>query len=344
MKTLHIKGQTGHSKVLVGERLANLARCLSDAGVSDLTNTVIITDEEVFHHYKDMLPPCDTIIIGRGEKIKTLQTVEHIYNELIRFGADRSTFLIGIGGGIVCDIAGFAASTYMRGIRFGFVSTTLLSQVDASVGGKNGVNLSGYKNMVGVFNQPEFVICDTDMLATLPPEELSCGFAEIVKHALIRDEDYLCYLEDHWEQALNLEPAVIEKIIYDSVVIKADIVNRDEREQGARKKLNFGHTFGHAFEKTTSIPHGQAVSAGMVMAARVSEKRGWLTADDVKRIETLLTRFRLPVAVPFNREEFMAAMTKDKKKEGDVLHFVLLHRIGEASVEKIPVRELDQML
>ena len=215
--------------------------------------------------------------------------------------------VVGIGGGIVCDICGFVASTFLRGVRFGFVATTLLAQVDASVGGKNGVNFGGYKNMVGTFNQPEFVLCDLDLLRSLPEEQLQCGFAEIVKHAAIADAGMFEALEKDAERALALDPMVIEGLVYDSLVIKSTIVNQDEKETGERRKLNFGHTFGHAIEKVTGVPHGQAVSAGMVLAAGLSHQRGLITASEKDRLCALLEQLNLPTGMTFDQDAVLLA-------------------------------------
>ncbi len=203
MKVLEIHGSTGDSTILIGESLRDLRKYIPAEKV------VIITDTNVRHYYLKDFPPSEVIEIGIGEKIKNLDTVQTIYGKLVELEAGRSSFIVGIGGGIVCDIAGFVASTYLRGVRFGFVPSTLLSQVDASVGGKNGVNFGGYKNMVGIFNQPEFVICDMNLLSTLPERETLCGFAEIVKHAAIGDADMFSYLEEHYEKALELDAKVI---------------------------------------------------------------------------------------------------------------------------------------
>jgi 3-dehydroquinate synthase len=262
----------------------------------------------------------------------------------VAFEADRSSFIVGIGGGIVCDIAGFIASTYLRGVRVGFVASTLLSQVDASVGGKNGVNFEGYKNMVGVFNQPEFVVCDMNLLKTLPEKEVLCGLAEVVKHAAIGDADLFSYLEKYYKRALQLDAEVIEKIVYDSVLIKSSIVNKDEKEEGERRKLNFGHTLGHALEKTTGAPHGEAVSAGMVVASALSEKRGYLSTEEKERIEALLKKFQLPTRVQLDGKRVLDAVRKDKKREGEEINFVLLQGIGQAVVEKISMEELETVV
>ena len=336
MKTFKIKGDTGESTLLIGEKLQHLARYVSTG------DAVIITDANVWNAYHNLFPPWKVIQIDTGESAKTLDTVKYIYSELLSLEAERSFFIVGIGGGIVCDIAGFAASTYMRGLKFGFVSSTLLAQVDASVGGKTGVNFDGYKNIVGVFNQPEFVICDMDLLRTLPEKEILNGFGEIVKHAVIADPDLFTYIEDHYEKALRLDNAVVEKLVHDSIVIKSAIVNQDEKETGIRRKLNFGHTFGHAFETITGMTHGEAVSAGMVMAIAFSEKRGLLSKADRIRIENLLKKLRLPTSLSVNRRKVMDALRKDKKRHGEEIYFVMLNGIGSAIVEQISMHELEK--
>jgi 3-dehydroquinate synthase len=338
VKTLEIHGSTGISTIKVGERLQNIKTYLP----SD--NIVIITDTNVLQYYRNEFPPCAVISIGTGENIKNLDTVRYIYENLVDLEADRSTFIIGIGGGIVCDITGFVASTYLRGVRFGFVSSTLLSQVDASVGGKNGVNLKGYKNIIGVFNQPEFVLCDLNLLQTLPEEEVLCGLAEIVKHAAIGDSDLFTYLEEQYENVLTLDVEIMEKLVYDSVKIKSSIVNMDEQETGERRKLNFGHTFGHAIEKTTGVPHGEAVSVGMVMASVLSVQRGKLSVKKSEKIETLLKKLKLPTSFPMDKERLFDALRKDKKRKGNRIYFVLLDDIGKAVVDEIPLKELESAL
>ena len=233
MHSLEIKGSLNTSAIHVGESYKNVGKYLPSS------NVVIIADSNVFDHYHESFPKAKTIKIETSEKKKSLDTVNYIVNELVDMEADRSLFLLGIGGGILCDIAGFVASIYMRGVSFGFVSTTLLSQVDASVGGKNGVNFKGYKNIVGVFNQPDFVICDPEVLKTLPPDELLNGCAEIIKHGAIADENLFKYLEDNYKGIMDLDSSVIERVVYDSVVIKSDVVNKDEKEKGVRKKTQF---------------------------------------------------------------------------------------------------------
>ncbi len=338
MIKVKINAADKNSEILVGEKLENL----SDYIPSE--NVVIITDENVSKYYLDKFPAFKVITIGTGEGVKTLDTASDIYQQLLDMDAQRSTFLVGIGGGIVCDITGFIASTFLRGIRFGFVSSTLLSQVDASVGGKNGVNHKGYKNMIGIFNQPDFVICDNRLLKTLPERELLSGFAEIIKHAAIEDADYFSYLEENSEKALGLDHDVIKKIVHDSVIIKSDVVNRDEQEKGERRKLNFGHTFGHAIEKTFKIPHGEAVSLGMVLAGSLSARKGLLNNEKAKRITDLLKQYRLPVDIDFDRNMILEALDKDKKRKGNNIHFVLLEDIGKSVIMEISIDELKNII
>ena len=335
MKSVKIKSDTGNSLVMIGERLENLNAHLPTEP------PIIITDSNVRDLWGAYFPPGHVITVGTGEGIKNFDTLTDIYAQLVELEADRSSFIVGIGGGIVCDITGFAASTYMRGVRFGFVSTTLLSQVDASVGGKNGINFKGYKNMVGVFNQPEFVICDLNVLSTLPREELFCGFAEIVKHGAIADKTMFNYIEENYHRALTLDPDVIEKLVYDSVIIKSSIVNQDVRERGLRRKLNFGHTFGHAIEKTLQVRHGEAVSAGMVLASELSVDHGYLTASDAARIRGLLQTYELPVELPYDENEVLAAIRMDKKREGGHIKFVLLSEIGRAFIDEVSIQDLE---
>ena len=340
MKVVNIKSAAAgaDSVIMIGERLQNLTKHLP------VKAPIIITDGNVKNLWGRDFPPGPVITIATGETIKTIDTVRYIYEQLLAVEADRSSFIVGIGGGIVCDIAGFAASTYMRGVRFGFVSSTLLSQVDASVGGKNGVNLGGYKNIVGVFNQPEFVICDLDLLQTLPQSEILSGFAEIIKHGAIADRDLFAYLEENCDRALSLEQAVIEKLVYASVIIKSSIVNRDEKEKGERRKLNFGHTFGHAIEKITQIRHGEAVSVGMALASELSVKRGALPSENSARIVRLLEEFGLPVRLQFDGQKVLEAIRMDKKREGNLIYFVLLSDIGRAYVEEIAIQELEELV
>jgi 3-dehydroquinate synthase len=346
METFSVNGQEGLSSIHVGESLSNVAGYLPP-GVTP----IIITDENIKNLYGNQFPEGPVLTIGMGEKIKTLATVEKLLEELILLSCDRSSFILGIGGGIVSDITGFVASIFLRGVRFGFVSTSLLSQVDASVGGKNGVNLNSFKNMVGVFNQPEFVICDIDMLETLPKGEISNGLAEIVKHGLIYDAKMFAFIEENRQKALDLDRETIYRLVADSVAIKSRVVQLDEKEGGERRKLNFGHTIGHAVEKqnqeklnqgdTVLTGHGRAVSLGMVAAAIFSRNKGMISQVDVERIIRLLKGLDLPVELDYSAEKIIEAASRDKKKQGSDLYYVFLEALGKARVEKIGYDEMN---
>lgn len=338
MEIFHVKGRSKLSSIYVGESLKNLENYLPDS------QTIIITDENIKKYYQKDFPNVPVITIGTGEGIKTLATIETIFKKLVHHSCDRSSFIVGIGGGIVCDITGFAASTFLRGVNFGFVSTSLLSQVDASIGGKNGVNLDSYKNMVGVFNQPEFVICDLDLLNTLPKKEISNGLAEIVKHALISDTDMFNFIENNKQKALALDYDTIFRLVADSLRIKSQLVQQDEKESGERRKLNFGHTIGHAIEKIEKAGHGRAVALGMVAAAIFSQARHLINQGDVSRIRSLLNDLNLPVTLDYNAKKIISAAGKDKKKQGNDLFYIFLEKIGRARVEKISFDEMNEFI
>jgi 3-dehydroquinate synthase len=338
MKTIDIHTQTQDCRIIIVDSFPDLELYVKSK------RTVIITDNNVSRFYRHFFPAWDIIETGSGETVKTLDTVEFIYNKLLDLEIDRSCFILGIGGGIVCDITGFAASTYMRGIPFGFVSSTLLSQVDASIGGKNGVNFRGFKNMIGVFNQPSFVICNTRMLETLPRDEFINGFGEIVKYAAIGDRNLFSFLEENYENALALDKNVLERCIYDCLIIKSSIVEKDEKESNERRKLNFGHTIGHALESITGLKHGEAVSIGMVFAANLSVRRNLLTIDEAKRLIRLLSLLGLPTHVETDKEKIKDAVRKDKKREGKNIRFVLLKSIGEAIIQEITLEELEEVI
>ena len=235
-----------YSEIFVGSVGELLPRLLPKRRV------VVVSDTNLDRYYHSLINRFDHILIGLGETSKTLQTLDMIYRRFIELGVDRSTFILGIGGGIVTDVAGFAASTYMRGLEFGFISTSLLGQVDASVGGKNGVNVDGYKNMVGTFTQPRFVICDVNMLSTLSLREFRSGLAEVIKSGVIADGELVAMLEQADFATLQHNTELLQEMVYRAIKVKADIVERDERESGDRRKLNLGHTLAHAIEKSSS--------------------------------------------------------------------------------------------
>jgi 3-dehydroquinate synthase len=331
MQAIEITGATRTSRVLVGDVFRDLPRHLPPG------RAVVITDENLLRLYRDGFPPVPVLSIGTGEGAKTLDTVRGLYESMLALEVDRSVFVVGIGGGIVCDVSGFAAATFMRGLRFGLVATSLLAQVDAGVGGKNGVNLEGYKNLVGTFRQPEFVLCDPWFLRTLPENEVVNGLAEIVKHALIADAGLFAFIEEQAEKTLELDPGVIARLVGDSVRIKATVVGRDEHEAGLRRILNFGHTLGHALEADGRFSHGEAVSVGMVFAAAVSVRRGRLSPAGLDRIIRLLERLRLPTTAEVDLERVRQAVGKDKKRSGDAIHMVQLNGIGNALVETVSI-------
>jgi 3-dehydroquinate synthase len=332
MKELTITGRNSVSKLLIGETLQNLKNYLPKSRV------IVIADSRVDQLYRSFYSQYAVIIAGEGEVIKNLSTVERIYEEMLQLEVDRSWFVVGIGGGVVCDLAGYIASTYMRGLQFGFVSTSLLSQVDASLGGKNGVNFKGYKNHIGTFSQPEFVICDTALLKTLPRKEVLSGFGEIVKHALIADEAMFRFLEEHHKEAVSLQPGVIEYLVYNSAVIKSGVVNRDETEKGERRMLNFGHTLAHAIEKCSSqYTHGEAVSIGMAAAAVVSLQHGRISEETAGRILLLLKNLGLPVKTDIDKSLLMDAMRHDKKRDDAEIDLVLLDGAGKCSIVRSPL-------
>ncbi|MDR3093051.1 MAG: 3-dehydroquinate synthase [Bacteroidales bacterium] len=339
MYALKICTNGAESCVLTGESFHRLGAYLPKD-----KQVIIITDGNVRKFYRDFIDGFPVVEIGVGEQYKTLRTVENIYAALLDLNADRNSFIVAVGGGLVCDVAGFAASTYMRGIPFGFVSTTLLSQVDASVGGKNGVNFGGYKNMVGTFNQPQFVICDHEMLNTLPDAEFVSGLAEIVKAAAIRDAALFDYLEKNADEILARKADVLSHMIEMSVKIKAQVVENDEREQGERRILNFGHTFGHAIEVLSGVSHGEAVSVGMMIAARWSAGECGFPLSGVQRLERLLQRFKLPVTSTVPVVDVLQSAAKDKKRENSFIHLVLLSNIGKTEIRKTSVDEISKKL
>lgn len=289
-----------------------------------------------------------TIELPDGEMHKHWGTLNLIFNELLKAHADRKTMLIALGGGVVGDMTGFAAATFMRGIPFVQVPTTLLAQVDSSVGGKTGINHPLGKNMIGAFHQPEAVLADIAVLDTLDKRQLAAGLAEVIKTAAVADEAFLAWLETHMDALNRREPDALTEAVLRSCEIKARVVAADEREDGLRAILNFGHTFGHAIEAGLGYGewlHGEAVGCGMVMAADLSTRLGLIDEDARRRIEALVKKASLPVRAPaFTAERYINLMSVDKKAEGGQAKFVLLKRIGEAVVSRVPSAELQATL
>jgi len=300
----------------------------------------IITNEVVAPLYlneiSDLFSNMNVIeyILPDGEQEKKLKTVHKIIDRLMEAGLGRDSTLIALGGGVVGDITGFTASIFMRGINFIQIPTTLLAQVDASVGGKTAVNHKAGKNLIGSFHQPKCVICDSRFLETLKATEISAGLSEIIKYGLIYDREFFQWLQKNIQQILSNDPVAVAHAIQRSCAIKAEIVAQDEKEQSVRALLNFGHTFGHAIEKLTGYgnwTHGDAVAVGMVLAARLSENMSLITPEDVQNIEEILTAANLPISLPsIDPAELLATMQSDKKVKDRNIQLVLLKDIGEA--------------
>lgn len=331
------------STVFTGESISTFRRFTRPE------ESVIITDGNILKHYSAMFDDYPVIEIGTGEGIKNLSTVEYIMRRMIELRCTRNTCLVGIGGGLVSDIAGFAASIFMRGIRFGFVSTSLLSQVDASVGGKNGVNVDMTKNMAGVFSQPGFVICDHRMLETLPREEYINGIAELVKTACLDNSGLYSFVYDNKEKILAMDMDAVSEAVYRCVRYKASVVEADEKENDLRRVLNLGHTAGHAIEKVKGIRHGFAVAAGMGLALEISVMQGAAERSTAEEIKSLLKFFGLPYGINgiINKDDIpgiMDAIESDKKRESGSVNFVLLNRPGEPFIKSVGFTELSDII
>ncbi|MBR5939949.1 MAG: 3-dehydroquinate synthase, partial [Neisseriaceae bacterium] len=285
-----------------------------------------------------------TVVFPDGEAYKNLATLNLIYDALMQNRMERKSTLVALGGGVVGDMAGFAAATYQRGMPFIQIPTTLLSQVDSSVGGKTAVNHLLGKNMIGAFYQPQAVFAAHNVLATLPDRELSAGLSEVIKYALLGDSAFLAWLEKHITALMEHNAEAWAYAVEQCCAKKAEIVSADEKESGVRALLNLGHTFGHAIETEMGYGnwlHGEAVAAGMVAACRLSEKMGYITANDTQRVQNLLAAARLPIAPPtFAFEKWLSHMQHDKKVQGGKMRFVLLHELGKAVVEECNESEL----
>lgn len=304
-------------------------------------NLLIVTDENTASHYlQKMLHTlrsfrCRHLVLPAGEAHKNLDTVNLIYDELMNARFDRNCTLVALGGGVVGDICGFAAATYQRGVRFVQVPTTLLAQVDSSVGGKTGVNHPLGKNMIGAFHQPACVIADMSTLSTLPVRELRAGLAEVIKYGLIDDLDFFEWLSVNLTDLLNLQPEKLAYTVKKCCENKARIVATDEREKGQRALLNLGHTFGHAIENASGygvLLHGEAISIGMCLAARFSAELGHLSDGDLTKVESLLSAAGLPTATPtaMSGDQCLELMSRDKKVRDDILTLVLMKGIGQS--------------
>jgi 3-dehydroquinate synthase len=306
--------------------------------VVDRKKAIIITDANIFEAHQTKFRNWNVITLKPGEEYKVQPTADAIIEQLIAFQADRTSILVGVGGGVVTDLTGYVASIFMRGIQFGFVPTSLLAMVDASIGGKNGIDVGQYKNMVGIIRQPSFIYYDQSFLKTLPDAEWSNGFAEIIKHACILDAKSFQLLESSNLDKVKKNKKLMQEIILSNVKLKAGVVKKDEFEAGERKLLNFGHTLGHALETQYELTHGQAVALGMVFAAWLSE--GLLGFKDVARVEQTLINFGLPTRGAFDVEKVFNVLKMDKKRISKIMSYILLKRIGKGVINDIDVDAL----
>lgn len=289
------------------------------------------------------------IVVPDGEAQKCWETLDRLHGELIAWGADRRTVLLALGGGVIGDLVGFAAATFQRGVDFIQIPTTLLAQVDSSVGGKTAINHALGKNLIGAFHQPIAVLSDTETLNTLPDRELAAGLAEVIKYGIIHDSAFFAWVEAHLHELLRRDAAALTFAIRRSCEIKAEIVAQDEREHGRRALLNLGHTFGHAIESLTGYGawlHGEAVAAGTVLASTLAHRMGRLSSDDLGRITRLLEQAGLPVRPPsLPLDGWLTAMGRDKKNEGGRITLILPEGIGAASVNReVPANTLEALL
>ncbi len=308
------------------------------------SNFIVVTDEIIYAQHPLKFEGYKTIVIKAGEEFKQQYSVDGILKQLIELEADRKTFIVGVGGGVVTDMVGYAASVYMRGLQFGFVPTTILAMVDAAIGGKNGVDVGMYKNLVGTFRQPQFLLYDYSFLATLPNDQWINGFAEIIKHACIKDAVLFEWLQDKSIAYFQQEPAALGELIEKNVAIKSTVTTEDEFEKGDRKLLNFGHTFGHAIENIYQLPHGHAISIGMMIACEMSEQMRGFSFEDKAAVKKLLEQYGLPTTFNFDKEKVWNLMKLDKKRVSDFMSFILLNKIGDAVVEQIPMAKLEDLV
>ena len=340
--------------ILIGEGLLNSPNTW--AGLPQASTAVVVSNVTVAPLYAQQLSQVlhshyaqvQLVELPDGEAHKDGQSLNLIFDHLLGHGCDRRTVLFALGGGVIGDITGFAAACYMRGVPFVQVPTTLLAQVDSSVGGKTAINHPKGKNMIGAFYQPHRVVCDLNTLQTLPARELSAGLAEIIKYGPIADGSFLDWIEEHLDELMHRDPSALAFAIRRSCEIKASVVSQDEREGGLRAILNFGHTFGHAIEAGLGYGqwlHGEAVGCGMVMASELSVRLGLMPASFVQRMKALITRAGLPIKGPdLGAERYLELMRLDKKSEAGEIRFVVIESMGRATVRSAPDEMVRQVL
>lgn len=350
MQTLHVELGDRRYPIFIGSQLQPhnlLAPYIKGRQVMIVTNTTL--EQLYLQHYVDALTALDkqvaVCVLPDGEKYKNIEHLNLIFDALLQAGFNRDCTVLALGGGVIGDMAGFAAASFQRGVYFIQVPTTLLSQVDSSVGGKTGINHPLGKNMIGAFKQPEVVMADMSQLKSLPPRELSAGLAEVIKYALLGDLEFLAWLETHMGELVAGNETLLAEAVYRSCAHKARIVANDEKEQGERALLNLGHTFGHAIESYLGYGewlHGEAVATGMVMAADLSQRMGWISEADLARTKKIIQRACLPISCPqIPLDAFLSYMSHDKKVLNGQLRLVLLQRLGQAVITK--TFDVDQM-
>jgi 3-dehydroquinate synthase len=310
--------------------------------ITDPKSTVLITDENVYNAHTKRFKGWNTIVLKPGEEFKIQATVDTIIETLIEMEADRKTTLVGIGGGVITDLTGYVASVYMRGLRFGFIPTSILALVDASIGGKNGIDVGLYKNMVGIIRQPSFILHDMVFLNSLPQLEWENGFAEIIKHACIKDAAMFTALENNSLKVYQSKQKAICELIQRNALIKIKVVQKDEFEKGDRRLLNFGHTLGHALETQYELLHGQAISIGMTYACHISEQICGF--KQTEKVVTVLEKFNLPTYAAFNKQKVFEVLKMDKKRERKEMNYVLLEKIGKGVVKSISLKQLEKII
>ena len=345
MKTLEVDLGNRSYPIYIGTDLIDQASLFS--ACEKATSIYIVSNTTVAPLYAERLTktlntfgkPVRTIVLPDGESYKDWKNLQLIFDDLLKFGADRQTMLVALGGGVIGDMTGFAAASFMRGIRFIQVPTTLLAQVDSSVGGKTGINHPLGKNMIGAFHQPVAVIADLSTLKTLPPRELSAGLAEVIKHGAIADAQFLDWIEANAGVLLACDTDAMGHAVLRSCEIKSAVVSADEREGGIRATLNFGHTFGHAIEAGMGYGewlHGEAVGCGMVLGADLSRRLNYISDADVQRLTKIIHSMNLPITPPkFGAHRYMELMQVDKKTEGGQIRYVVLEKIGKALIQSV---------
>lgn len=339
MKTFELKGAQKSTNIYLDAAIDYLA------DLTDPKKIFLVTDKNIYGKLHERFPAeIPTFQVLPGEYSKSLRVATLFYRWLQEHGADRQSSIVAIGGGTVCDLAGYVASTYMRGVGLAMIPTTLLAQVDAAIGGKNALNLYGFKNIVGTFYNPDFVLIDYSLLRSLPAPDVNGGLAEIIKHTIIGDEKMFRYMGENAGRALALDMSVIPKLVEWSVRFKAKFVEMDEYDQGERRKLNLGHTWGHAVEGVTGLHHGHCVAIGMLFAAQFAHHKGLCNKETVTAIREQIARFQLP-----QKEEVLPwviydAMLKDKKKETEAINFIFPKRIGEVTSEKVAFDEIKEFI